>query len=279
MHEQLAALADAARWRIIELLAERPRSVGVVGELTGLRQPQASKHLQTLERAGLVISRRSGQRRIYALQTEVLHAVIAELRRVAALADTNRGGRDAFVQYVAAIDAETTAAADEGWADEREYVFRRRLRASREVIWSHLTDPALLAEWWTTGDLRLARIEFGTHPGDRLLQEYTDVDDRSGADGVIGRAEGVIEAVTANERLAFQLSPVLPDGGAAFTGHYTYTLAAAGESTDLEVRLRITDSTVPSAEFIAGIRLGWEQCLHNLAAIVAANSITNEEEA
>ena len=91
MHEQLAALADAARWRIVELLAERPRSVGVVGELTGLRQPQASKHLQTLERAGLVVSRKSGQRRIYALQTEVLRAVVSELGRVTSLADANGG--------------------------------------------------------------------------------------------------------------------------------------------------------------------------------------------
>jgi len=55
----LAALADSARWRIVELLADRPRSVGVVADLGGLRQPQATKHLQTLERAGLVISRRS----------------------------------------------------------------------------------------------------------------------------------------------------------------------------------------------------------------------------
>ena len=66
MHEQFTALADAARWRIVEILAERPRSVGVVGEFTGLRQPQASKHLQTLERSGLVVSCKSGQRRSYA---------------------------------------------------------------------------------------------------------------------------------------------------------------------------------------------------------------------
>ena len=278
MHEQLAALADAARWRIVELLAERPRSVGVVGELTGLRQPQASKHLQTLERAGLVVSRKSGQRRIYALQTEVLRAVISELGRVAALADTYRAGRDAFDQYIAAIGAETAAATAEGWADEREYVFRRVLRASRDVVWSHLTDPALIAEWWTTRDLRLARIEFGAQPGDRLVQEYADVDDRTGAEGAIGRAEGVVESVMPNERLAFELSPLLPDGSSAFTAHYTYTLADAGKWTDLEVSLRITDSTIPSAEFIAGIRLGWDQCLDNLAAMVAANTNTSEEE-
>ena len=57
---QLAALADPARWRIVAVLARRPRSVGVVAELTGLRQPQATKHLQTLDRAGIVISKLAG---------------------------------------------------------------------------------------------------------------------------------------------------------------------------------------------------------------------------
>ena len=36
----MIALSDAARWRIVLLIAERPRSVGVVAELTGLRQPE-----------------------------------------------------------------------------------------------------------------------------------------------------------------------------------------------------------------------------------------------
>ena len=275
MHEQLAALADAARWRIIELLAERPRSVGVVAELTGLRQPQATKHLQTLERAGLVIARRSGQRRIYALQTQALQAVIAELGRVADLADANRGDRDAFDQYFATVEAETLAADRNRWADEREYVFRRTLAASRDTVWSHLTQPALLPEWWAPTDLRLAHIEFGTRPGDSLVQEYADADDRSGVDGVVGRAEGVVDAVKAAEYLAFRLSPLLPDGAIAFTAHYTYSLADAGEGTELEVRLRISDSTVPSAEFIAGIQLGWDQCLDKLAATVAAKTVTS----
>ena len=48
----LTALADPARWRLVSLLAERPRSVGVLAQLAEARQPQTTKHLQTLERAG-----------------------------------------------------------------------------------------------------------------------------------------------------------------------------------------------------------------------------------
>ena len=45
MDEIASALADGARWRIVELLAERPWSVGELAEAAGLWQPQTTKHL------------------------------------------------------------------------------------------------------------------------------------------------------------------------------------------------------------------------------------------
>lgn len=278
MQDQLTALADAARWRIVELLAERPRSVGVIADLTGLRQPQATKHLQTLERAGLALSRRSGHRRIYALDITALQTVMTELNRIAAIAEENSATRETFDHYATAVDAEILAADQEHSADDREYVLRRTLAASRDTLWEFLTRPELLTGWWAPGDLRLSHIEFSTQPGDRLVQEYSDADDRSGVDGPIGRAEGIVDASIASELLAFRLSPLLPSGATAFTGHYSYTLADAAHGTDLEVRLRISDSTIPSAEFIAGIQLGWDQSLDKLVATVAANTITSKEE-
>src|SRR3569833_2844938 len=78
-----AALGDAARWRIVELLAERPRSVGELAELTGLRQPQTTKHLQTLARAGLVTVFPLGQRRVYALEAGPLTELAGRLADLA----------------------------------------------------------------------------------------------------------------------------------------------------------------------------------------------------
>ncbi len=75
------ALADPARWRLVELLAERPCPVGVLAQLAGARQPQTTKHLQTLERAGVVSSERSGNRRIYTLRSEPLRELAAALLR------------------------------------------------------------------------------------------------------------------------------------------------------------------------------------------------------
>jgi uncharacterized protein YndB with AHSA1/START domain/DNA-binding transcriptional ArsR family regulator len=273
MREWFTALSDTARWHIVRLLADRPRSVGVIAELTGLRQPQASKHLQTLERAGLAVSRRSGQRRIYALEPEAMKALGAEITR---LADVAADGRALFDRYAAAVEAETEAADHGRWADERDYVFRRTLPASAATVWRYLTEPELLSQWWAPADLRLAHLEFGSQPGQPINQTYVDADDRSGEDGVIGHATGAIEQVDPEARLSFVLSPLLPDGSTAFTAHYVWLLRATEAATDFEMRLRITDTTAPSAEFIAGIELGWDQCLDRLVSQLAA--MTNERE-
>lgn len=269
----MIALSDAARWRIVLLIAERPRSVGVVAELTGLRQPQASKHLQTLERAGVAVSRRSGQRRIYALEPEALRSLSAEIQRVAELASQSR---TSFDQHLAAVDAEALAADRPRWADEREYVFRRALPVVASIVWRHLTEPTLLSRWWAPNDLRLAQVEWGSRPGMPLMQTYVDADYRGGDDGVVGESTGVIESVDPGRKLSFVLSPKLPDGSLGFSGHYDWQIVAKESGTDLEVRLRIDDTAVPSAEFIAGIELGWNQSLDRLALLLAG--VTNERE-
>jgi len=80
--------------------------------------------------------------------------------------------------------------------------------------------------------------------------------------------------VRPDERLAYRLSPALPDGGLAFTAHVGFDLRATDTGTDLDVHYRITDSTVASADFIAGIEIGFGQSLDNLAAILAADPAT-----
>ncbi len=64
------ALAEPNRLKIVELLRSQPRSVNEVALLTGLRQPQASKHLHVLAEAGLVSVQPVAQQRIYTLQPE-----------------------------------------------------------------------------------------------------------------------------------------------------------------------------------------------------------------
>ncbi|MGI5269652.1 metalloregulator ArsR/SmtB family transcription factor [Nonomuraea sp. CA-218870] len=268
MDALLAALADPARWRLVSLLAERPRSVGVLAQLAGARQPQTTKHLQTLERAGVVTSQRTGQRRVYALRPAPLRDLAAVLGRLADQAD---GARETFDRYGAGLHTERLAAKEAGWADGRSFRFHRSLAGRPEDVWRHLTDASLLARWWTPDDLRVAEVVFEARPGGRIVQVYRDAEDADGSDPVAGRAEGVVDDVRPGERLAYRLSPLLPGGGPAFTSHLDLTLRPAETGTDLDVHFRITDSTVDSADFVAGIELGFGQSLDKLVVILAAD--------
>ncbi|WP_329080744.1 metalloregulator ArsR/SmtB family transcription factor [Streptosporangium sp. NBC_01469] len=272
MDALLTALADPARWRLVSLLAERPRSVGVLARLAGARQPQTTKHLQTLERAGVVISQRAGQHRVYALRPAPLRDLAAALGRLADTADQAGGPRETYDRYGLSLHAERLAAKEPGWADDRSFRFLRSLAARPEPVWRHLTETSLLARWWTPDDLRVSELVFEARPGGRIVHEYRDAEDTDGSGPVAGRAEGVVDDVRPGERLAYRLSPLLPGGGPAFTAHLDLGLRPTGTGTDLEVHFRIADSTVDSADFVAGIEIGFGQSLDKLAAILAADS-------
>jgi DNA-binding transcriptional ArsR family regulator len=68
--QTFSALAEPNRLRIVELLREQPCSVNDVAKQLKLRQPQVSKHLHTLSKAGLVSVSPAAQQRIYALNPE-----------------------------------------------------------------------------------------------------------------------------------------------------------------------------------------------------------------
>ncbi len=272
MDALLAALADPARWRLVSLLAERPRPVGVLAQLAEARQPQTTKHLQTLERAGVVTSHRTGQRRVYALRPGALRDLAAALSRLADTADQVGGPRETFDRYERSLHAERLAAKGSGWADGRSFTFHRPLAGRPELVWRHLTEAVLLARWWTPEDLRVSELVFEARPGGRIVQEYRDAEDADGSDLVAGRAEGVVDDVRPGERLAYRLSPLLPDGHLAFTAHVDLGLRPTDTGTDLDVQYRITDSTVDSADFVAGIEIGFGQSLDKLAATLAEAS-------
>ncbi|MFK4041395.1 metalloregulator ArsR/SmtB family transcription factor [Nonomuraea wenchangensis] len=266
----LAALADPARWRLVTLLAERPRPVGVLAQLAGARQPQTTKHLQSLERAGLVTSQRSGQRRVYALRAGPLRELAAALTRLADTADQAGGSHETYDRYGLNLQTERLAAREPGWADGRSFTFHRSLAAGPEEVWRHLTEAALLAHWWTPQDLRVSELVFEARPGGRIVHEYRDAEDVDGSDLVVGRARGVVDDVRPGEHLAYRLSPELPDGAPAFTAHLDLGLRPAGSGgTELDVHFRITDSAVESADFVAGIEIGFGQSLDKLAATLA----------
>ncbi|MEV0615407.1 metalloregulator ArsR/SmtB family transcription factor [Nonomuraea sp. NPDC050404] len=278
MDALLTALADPARWRLVGLLAERPRPVGVLAQLAEARQPQTTKHLQALERAGVVTSQRSGQRRVYALRPAPLRELAAALTRLADTADRAGGSRETYDRYELSLHVERLAANEPGWADGRSFTFHRSLTAGPEEVWHHLTEASLLARWWTPDDLRVSELVFEARPGGRIVHEYRDAEDADGSDLVAGRALGVVEDVRPGERLAYRLSPQLPDGSLAFTAHLGLGLRRTDTGTELDVHFQVTDSTVDSADFIAGIEIGFGQSLDKLAATLAADTHDTEHD-
>ncbi|UOZ03860.1 metalloregulator ArsR/SmtB family transcription factor [Amycolatopsis sp. WQ 127309] len=259
MDEIAAALGDGARWRIVELLAERPRSVGELAERTGLRQPQTTKHLQTLARAGLVTMAPLGQRRVYALKAGPLAAFEARLRELVGAIEAHAGTRDVLARYQAAIEAETAAADRRQWADGRTFSFDRVLPVAPDVVWRHWVDPDLLASWWAPPSLTITECVLEPAPGGRVVLDYRDAEGRY-------RSEGRVHAADGPGHLAFELSVLDAAGKVSFTGHYDLTLTADPGGTRLRLGLRITETTVEAAAFVAGIETGWGQVLDNLTA-------------
>lgn len=97
-----AVLSEPARRRILDLLRERPRSVGEITDALGLSQPGTSKHLRVLREAGLVGVRRDAQRRWYELDPRPLAEVdewLAPYRRLWA------GRLDALADHLDAMAA------------------------------------------------------------------------------------------------------------------------------------------------------------------------------
>jgi DNA-binding transcriptional ArsR family regulator len=69
----LGALAEPNRLHIVELLRDGPRSVGEISARLGLHQPQVSKHLRALSKAGFVEAHPVAQQRIYQLRPQPFH--------------------------------------------------------------------------------------------------------------------------------------------------------------------------------------------------------------
>ena len=72
MNAIAAALADSTRTRIVDALADRPRTVTEIVELFAMSQPAISQHLRVLREAGLVSVEPRGRVRIYHLDARPL---------------------------------------------------------------------------------------------------------------------------------------------------------------------------------------------------------------
>ena len=69
------AVAEPRRRQIVDVLAEGERPVNDLVRVTGLAQPQVSKHLRVLREVGVVDVREQGRQRVYRLNGRALKPI------------------------------------------------------------------------------------------------------------------------------------------------------------------------------------------------------------
>lgn len=254
-HDLLAALAEPNRLRIVELLGESPRAVGEVALRLGLRQPQVTKHLQTLERAGLVEMHPLGRRRIYALRRERLR----ELREWLTGFEVDHPSEDVLVRYRAAIEAEQALGEQERRAP-RTFTFERDLPAPQSAVWRAWTTADVVRRWWSPDHFEVADCEVHAVSGGRLRIVLAE------GDGTRHEAAGHFIALEPARALTFELAPLDPNGDPLFSAVNEVRLAGRGRHTRLVLRIQVSDARAQAAPAVAGIALGWEQTLNKLDA-------------
>lgn len=97
----LAALADPARRRVVELLGERPRRAGELADALKLPAPAMSRHLRALKQSGLVEETHpefDARVRIYTLKAGAMN----ELKKW--IADTERLWMDQLSAFKAHVE-------------------------------------------------------------------------------------------------------------------------------------------------------------------------------
>jgi uncharacterized protein YndB with AHSA1/START domain/DNA-binding transcriptional ArsR family regulator len=251
--DTLAALAEPNRLRIVELLEKAPRSVGEIAARLGLRQPQATKHLQTLQHVGLVTMHPLGQRRIYALRREPLR----ELRRwLEPFEVVDHPSEDVLEQYRRALAVEQRHL-DPG--SPRTLTFERELAGRPAAVWRSWTSATAMRRWWSPRHFTVAECEVDPVPGGllRIIMEE--------GDGSRHSATGSFIELRQPKALSFELAPLDRDGAALFSAIHDVELTRHSAGTKLSLTIRVTDARPEAAPALAGMDLGWNQLLDKLA--------------
>jgi DNA-binding transcriptional ArsR family regulator len=80
--ELFKALANPARVRALELLAEGERSVGEMQPLVGVELSHLSQQLAVLRKAGLVTTRREGTTVFYSIKDDLVVELLAVAKQI-----------------------------------------------------------------------------------------------------------------------------------------------------------------------------------------------------
>ncbi|BCJ28729.1 SRPBCC domain-containing protein [Actinocatenispora sera] len=252
----LAAIGEPTRFRIVELLAARARTVGEVTEAIGALQPQTTKHLQALAAAGVVRLHKLGRRRVARLDRATLQQLADHFGRLAE-SDPDDAVLD---DYEAAI---ATEAAPSPGDSSRVLRMHRTVRASAATVWAAWTQPQWAARWWAPRHFRVETFDLAPRVGAPIRLVLRE------GDSTRYESAGQVAAVDAGRRLVFTLAPVDQSGAPLFSAEHTVDIHQNRTgTTTVTLLIRVSNASPEAAPAVAGLEPGWAQLLDALVALV-----------
>lgn len=141
----------------------------------------------------------------------------------------------------------------------RTLAFERKLPAPPAAVWGWWTSANAVRRWWSPRHFRVVDCEVDPVPGGplRIVMEE--------GDGNRHVATGRFIELRPRRALNFELAPLDGQGVALFSAFHEVQLARHGTGTSLSLTIRVTDARPEAAPALAGMQLGWNQLLDNLA--------------
>ena len=249
----LAAIGEPTRFRILELLAARPHTVGEVAEAIGTLQPQTTKHIQALAAAGVIRVHKLGRRRVARLD----RAALAQLGEYFARLAESHPDDAVLDAYESAIAVE--AARPPGDHGGRVLRFSRTFSASARAVWEAWTDPARAARWWAPRHFAVGAFDIAPRAGAPIRVVLRE------GDAAEYESRGRVEEADPVRRLVFTLAPVDAAGVPLLSARHTVTIDGTGPVA-LNLAIEVSEVRPDAAPVVAGLEPGWSQLLDELAA-------------
>lgn len=259
IQQALGAIGEPTRFRIVQLLGERPMTVGEVADALGALQPQTTKHLQALEATGVIEVHKLGRRRVARLSRGAFGQLAGYFNGLAG-SDADDA---ALESYEHAIGVE--AAHDSGTGGPRTVRFERRLSASASEVWRAWTDPESAATWWAPRHFAVDAFEIAPVAGASIELVL-----REGKTDTYTSTGQVLE-VDPEHRLVFTMAPLGADGKPMFTAVHTVTIDD-DQPTLLRLTIEASDVRPEAASAVAGLNIGWGQLLDALEGTLSGSS-------
>jgi len=252
MDEVFKALADANRRRLLDRLNERNgQTLRELCAGLAMARQSVSKHLDVLEAANLISTRRRGREKLHFLNAEPINA-IAE--RWMTRYDRARAGALADLKH--SLEQQTM---------DTSFVYTTYIDATPERLWAALTDPAFTKRYWGVALLSDWNV------GSTVTWELENV--------TIADDEQVVLASDPPRRLSYTWHTITPEFIAAIGDDRELLTTASTErrstvTFDIEpvgglVKLTVThDDFDPGSVVLAGVSEGWPPIIASLKTML-----------